>query len=245
MSAQRNVALDSAQLGRSIKRIAMEIAERNGGADNVVLVGIIRRGAKLAERIAAELRSNGKRPVLVGTLDISSYRDDGRGMPGDPRLIGRDIPFSLDGKRVVLVGIVRRGATLAERIADELRTNGKRQVPVGTLDISSYRDDGKGAPGDPRLIGRDIPFSLDSKRVVLVDDVLYTGRTVRAALDAISDLGRAESVQLAVLVDRGERELPIRADYVGKNIQAPDGQRVYVRLTEIDGADAVVIGDEK
>jgi pyrimidine operon attenuation protein/uracil phosphoribosyltransferase len=98
-------------------------------------------------------------------------------------------------------------------------------------------------PGDPRLIGRDIPFSLDAKRVVLVDDVLYTGRTVRAALDAISDLGRAESVQLAVLVDRGERELPIRADYVGKNIQAPRGQRVYVRLTEIDGADAVMVGN--
>ena len=179
MTGQPNVALDSAQVGRSIKRIAMEIAERNGGADNVVLVGIIRRGAKLAERIAGELRSNGKRPVPVGTLDISSYRDDGKGMPGDPRLIGRDIPFSLDGKRVVLV-----------------------------------------------------------------DDVLYTGRTVRAALDAISDLGRAESVQLAVLVDRGERELPIRADYVGKNIQAPDGQRVYVRLTEIDGTDCVVIGRE-
>ena len=180
MTAQPNVALDAAQVGRSIKRIAMEIAERTGGADNVVLVGIIRRGAKLAERISAELRSNGKRPVPVGTLDISSYRDDGKGMPGDPRLLGRDIPFSLDGKRVVLV-----------------------------------------------------------------DDVLYTGRTVRAALDAISDLGRAESVQLAVLVDRGERELPIRADYVGKNIQAPDGQRVYVRLAEIDGADAVVIGEEK
>jgi pyrimidine operon attenuation protein/uracil phosphoribosyltransferase len=179
MTGQPNVALDAAQVGRSIKRIAMEIAERNGGADNVVLVGIIRRGAKLAERIAGELRSNGKRPVPVGTLDISSYRDDGKGMPGDPRLIGRDIPFSLDGKRVVLV-----------------------------------------------------------------DDVLYTGRTVRAALDAISDLGRAESVQLAVLVDRGERELPIRADYVGKNIQAPDGQRVYVRLTEIDGTDCVVIGRE-
>jgi pyrimidine operon attenuation protein / uracil phosphoribosyltransferase len=180
MSAPRNVALDSAQLGRSIKRIAMEISERNGGADNVVLVGIVRRGAKLAERIANELHSNGK-----------------------------------------------------------------RQVPVGTLDISSYRDDGKGMPGDPRLLGRDIPFSLDGKRVVLVDDVLYTGRTVRAALDAISDLGRAESVQLAVLVDRGQREIPIRADYVGKNIQAPDGQRVYVRLSEVDGTDAVVIGEKK
>jgi pyrimidine operon attenuation protein/uracil phosphoribosyltransferase len=179
MTGQPNVALDAAQVGRSIKRIAMEIAERTGGADNVVLVGIVRRGAKLAERIAGELRSNGKRAVPVGTLDISSYRDDGKGMPGDLRLIGRDIPFSLDGKRVVLV-----------------------------------------------------------------DDVLYTGRTVRAALDAISDLGRAESVQLAVLVDRGERELPIRADYVGKNIQAPDGQRVYVRLSEIDGTDCVVIGRE-
>jgi len=160
MSAASNIALDAAQVGRSLKRIAMEIAERNGGADNVVLVGIVRRGATIAERIALELRANGKR-----------------------------------------------------------------------------------APGDPRLLGRDIPFSLDAKRVVLVDDVLYTGRTVRAALDAISDLGRAESVQLAVLVDRGDRELPIRADYVGKNIQAPRGQRVYVRLTEIDGADAVVIGN--
>ncbi len=180
MSAAPTVVLDAAQLARSLKRIAMEIAERSGDDDNLVLVGIVRRGAKLAERIASELR-----------------------------------------------------------------VDGKRQVPVGTLDISSYRDDGKGSPGDPRLIGRDIPFSLDGKRVVLVDDVLYTGRTVRAALDAISDLGRAESVQLAVLVDRGERELPIRADFVGKNIQAPDGQRVYVRLSEIDGADSVVIGERK
>src|SRR5258708_25807165 len=94
MSAQRSVSLDSAQLGRSIKRIAMEIAERNGGADNVVLVGIVRRGAKLAERIANELRSNGKRQVPGGTLDISSYRDDGKGMPADPRLIGLHLPFA-------------------------------------------------------------------------------------------------------------------------------------------------------
>jgi pyrimidine operon attenuation protein / uracil phosphoribosyltransferase len=178
MSARPEVALDAAQVARSVKRIAHEIVERNGGADNLVLVGVIRRGARLAERIAAELMS-----------------------------------------------------------AD------KRQLPVGTLDISSYRDDGKGAPGDPRLLGRNIPFSLDGKRVILVDDVLYTGRTVRAALDALSDLGRAEAIQLAVLVDRGERELPIRADYVGKNIEAPRGQRVYVRLSEVDGVDAVVIGN--
>jgi pyrimidine operon attenuation protein/uracil phosphoribosyltransferase len=178
--AKPQIALDAAAVARTVKRIAHEITERNGGAGNLVLVGIVRRGATLAERIAAELKA--------------SDRSD---------------------------------------------------VPVGTLDISSYRDDGKGAPGDPRLLARDIPFSLDGKRVVLVDDVLYTGRTVRAALDALADLGRAESIQLAVLVDRGERELPIRADYVGRNVQAPAGERVYVRLTEIDGADAVVIGNGK
>jgi pyrimidine operon attenuation protein/uracil phosphoribosyltransferase len=144
---------------------------------------------------------------------------------------------------VVLIGIVRRGAKLADRIAAELRRNGDGGIPVGTLDISSYRDDGRGVPGDPRLLGRDVPFSLDGKRVILVDDVLYTGRTVRAALDALADLGRAQSVQLAVLVDRGEHELPVRADYVGKNLPTPRGQRVYVRLAEVDGADAVLIGE--
>jgi pyrimidine operon attenuation protein/uracil phosphoribosyltransferase len=180
MNEKPHVALDAAAVARSIKRIAHEITERNGGAEDLALIGIIRRGASLAQRLSAELQHNGD-----------------------------------------------------------------RNIPVGTLDISSYRDDGKGKPGDPRLLARDIPFSLDRKRVVLVDDVLYTGRTVRAALDALADLGRAESIQLAVLVDRGERELPIRADYVGKNIQAPEGQRVYVRLAEIDGTDAVVIGNGK
>jgi pyrimidine operon attenuation protein / uracil phosphoribosyltransferase len=146
---------------------------------------------------------------------------------------------------IVLIGIVRRGARLAERLAEAIADGGNRVVPVGTLDISSYRDDGRGAPGDPRLLGRDIPFALDRTRIVLVDDVLYTGRTVRAALDALADLGHPESIQLAVLVDRGERELPIRADYVGRNIEAPRGQRVYVRLAEVDGVDEVVIGGAK
>src|SRR5260370_41264874 len=100
MRAAFNVALDDAEVGRYVKRIAMEIAERNGGADNVVLVGIVRRGATLAERIADELRTNGKREIPVGTLDISSYRDDGNGAPGDPRLIGRRIPFCLAAQAV-------------------------------------------------------------------------------------------------------------------------------------------------
>jgi pyrimidine operon attenuation protein/uracil phosphoribosyltransferase len=148
-------------------------------------------------------------------------------------------------KHLALIGIRRRGVPLAQRIARAMRGIDGVEVPVGTLDITLYRDDLSKVASHAVLQSSDISFDVDNMDLVLVDDVLYTGRTVRAALDAISDLGRAESVQLAVLVDRGERELPIRADYVGKNIQAPDGQRVYVRLAEIDGADAVVIGEEK
>jgi pyrimidine operon attenuation protein/uracil phosphoribosyltransferase len=147
--------------------------------------------------------------------------------------------------QLVLIGIVRRGVRLAERLAQIFRAERGLEIPVGILDISSYRDDGRALSPGPHVLGRDIPFSLDGCRVVLVDDVLYTGRTVRAALDAIADLGRPESVRLAVLVDRGERELPIRADFVGKNIRAPLGQRVYVRLEEVDGVDAVVMGERR
>ena len=178
--AESTVALDASAVARSVKRLAHEIAERNNGAH-----------------------------------------------------------------KLVLVGVIRRGAALAARLVEALKEVGSTEVPVGTLDISSYRDDEKGAPGDPRLLGRDIPFSLDGKRVVLIDDVLYTGRTVRAALEALSDLGRPESIQLAVLVDRGEREVPIRADYVGKNIPTPKGQRVFVKLSEVDGFDGVLIGEAK
>jgi pyrimidine operon attenuation protein/uracil phosphoribosyltransferase len=179
MNAAAPLAMDAVAIGRAIKRIAREIAERNDGVGNLVLIGIVRRGVRLAERLALLLQVDGT------------------------------------------------------------------AIPVGTLDISSYRDDGRVADPGPQLLGRDIAFSLDGRKVVLVDDVLYTGRTVRAALDALTDLGRPESVQLAVLVDRGERELPIRADFVGKNVQAPVGQRVYVRLNEVDGVDAVVMGEPK
>ena len=171
------VALDAATVTRSVKRLAHEIAERNTGAQNLVLIGV-----------------------------------------------------------------VRRGAALAERLLKALGEVGMANVPVGTLDISSYRDDKKGAPGDPRLIGRNIAFSLDGKRVVLIDDVLYTGRTVRAAIDALFEYGRPARVQLAVLVDRGHRELPIRPDYVGKNIPTSQDQRVYVCVEEVDGEDEVNIG---
>jgi len=162
------------------------------------------------------------------------------------RRIAREIVERHDSiEKLALIGIIRRGANLADRIATVLSENGGPRVPVGTLDISSYRDDGRGVAGDPRLLARHIPFSLDGRDVVLVDDVLYTGRTVRAALAAVADLGRPESIELAALIDRGERELPIRADYVGRNIAAPEEQRVYVRLSEVDGVDAVLLGEEK
>jgi pyrimidine operon attenuation protein/uracil phosphoribosyltransferase len=149
------------------------------------------------------------------------------------------------GEQLALIGIIRRGANLAERIAAILNQTGRTRIALGTLDISSYRDDERSTPGDPRLLGRNIPFSLDDRNVVLIDDVLFTGRTARAALAALADLGRPRSIELAALVDRGQRELPIRADYVGKNISAPEGQRVYVKLSEVDGVDAVIIGETK
>jgi len=145
---------------------------------------------------------------------------------------------------LLLLGIVRRGAILAARLGRTIEEICGHTVAHGTLDISLYRDTDANHR-DPRLLGRDIAGKLDGLRVVLVDDVLYTGRTIRAAFDAISDLGRPETIRLAVLIDRGHRELPIRADYVGKNVSSPHGTRVYVRLTEIDGVDCVVLGGPK
>jgi pyrimidine operon attenuation protein/uracil phosphoribosyltransferase len=141
---------------------------------------------------------------------------------------------------VALVGIVTRGAALAQRLAEQIGRIEGAEVPVGTLDISFYRDD-VGSSLHPEVHRTDIPFDPNGRTVVLVDDVLFTGRTIRAALDAIMDYGRPYCIQLAVLVDRGHRELPIRADYVGKNVPTSRKERVKVRLTEVDGSDGVEI----
>jgi len=170
------VVLQQADITRALTRISHEILETNRGGSDLVLLGIPTRGVVLAERIAANLERFEPGSGIVGSLDVTMYRDD------------------LD-----------RHPT---------RTPSPTRLPAG---------------------------GIDGKTVVLVDDVLYSGRTIRAALDAIGDLGRPRAVRLAVLVDRGHRELPIRADFVGKNLPTAVAERIYVRLGEIDGEDAVAI----
>ena len=141
---------------------------------------------------------------------------------------------------VAFIGLRTRGVTLAHRLAAKILKIDGSDLPVGTLDITLYRDD-LDMRGAPVVRGTDIPFSIKGKAVVLVDDVLFTGRTIRAALDALIDLGRPRMIQLAILIDRGHRELPIRPDYIGKNLPTSRRETVSVRLREHDGDDRVVI----
>ena len=144
---------------------------------------------------------------------------------------------------VVIVGIQRRGVPIAKRIASKINSVENSNVPVGILDITLYRDDLSTLSTHPIIKGTDIQFTMEGKTVVLVDDVLYTGRTIRAAIDAIIDLGRPNMIQLAVLIDRGHRELPICADYRGKNIPTSKTEIVHVSVEEIDGENKVTISE--
>lgn len=142
---------------------------------------------------------------------------------------------------IILVGIRRRGVPLAERLAAMIAQIEGIELPVGKLDITLYRDDLTALSDKPIVHGTDIPFDITGKKIILIDDVLYTGRTVRASMDALVDLGRARYIQLAVLIDRGHRELPIRADYVGKNVPTSGKESIQVKLREVDGEDEVII----
>lgn len=142
---------------------------------------------------------------------------------------------------LAIIGIRRRGVPLADRLAAIIKEIEGVSVPVGILDITLYRDDLTTLAVQPIVHKTEVPFSIDDKKIVLVDDVLYTGRTVRAALDALVDLGRPKLIQLAILIDRGHRELPIRADYVGKNIPTSKKELIAVNVEEIDGMDGVEI----
>lgn len=144
-------------------------------------------------------------------------------------------------ENLILVGIRTRGVPLARRLAEMIRQNENTEVPVGVLDITFYRDDLSMIASQPVVHKTEIPVNITGKTVVLVDDVLFTGRTVRAALDALMDFGRPKMIQLAVLVDRGHRELPIRADYVGKNIPTSLREIIHVQLNDADPEERVVI----
>ncbi len=148
-------------------------------------------------------------------------------------------------EELVLVGIRTGGVFLAERLQKKISGTEGKLLPVGVLDVTLYRDDLSTSHPKPRLGKTDIPFSLDGRKVVLVDDVLFTGRTIRAAMDALIDFGRPKLIQLAVLIDRGHRELPIRADFVGKNLPSSLWEAVSVDLTEKSGKDEVVVEEHR
>lgn len=178
---EKAVVLDEQAIKRALTRIAHEIIERNKGIEEIIIVGIRTRGIFLAKRLAERIQQIEGKPVPVGELDITLYRDD---------------------------------------------------LSIKTKDQ------------EPLVKGSDIPVDISNKKVVLVDDVLYTGRTVRAAMDALIDIGRPSQIQLAVLVDRGHRELPIRADYVGKNIPTANTEKIVVQLLEFDEIERVAIHEK-
>lgn len=198
--------------------------QRAGAADPVEERELLSAGdvARTIARIAHQI-------IEKTTLDVG---DVGSGVGGAQR--------TGDG-RVALLGIPTRGAFLARRLGERIKEFSGVTVPTGVLDVTLYRDDLRRRPNRPLEPSSLPPDGVDDTLIVLVDDVLYSGRTVRAALDALRDLGRPRVVQLAVLIDRGHRELPIRADYVGKNVPTARSEEVAVRLTEFDGVDGVVL----
>jgi pyrimidine operon attenuation protein/uracil phosphoribosyltransferase len=155
--------------------------------------------------------------------------------------IAHEIVERTEGDDVAIVGIRRRGAVIATRIHELLELLYAREIPLAQIDISPWRDEPERRSGDPRDPAHAIGFDVDGRTIIVVDDVLFTGRTIRAAIDAVFDHGRPARVQLAVLADRGHRELPIRADYVGKNLPTSRGERVNVHVHEVDGDDSVLI----
>ena len=146
-----------------------------------------------------------------------------------------------NGRPVVLIGIQRRGVPMARRMANRMAKKSQPEPQIGTLDINLYRDDLTRVASQPVVQKTEVPPHIDDRDVVLVDDVLYTGRTIRAALDALCDFGRMRTIQLAVLIDRGHRELPIEANFTGKRIPTKDNEVVEVKLKEIDGEDAIYV----
>jgi pyrimidine operon attenuation protein/uracil phosphoribosyltransferase len=161
------------------------------------------------------------------------------------RIVHEIIEHNKGIKNLALIGIKRRGDFIARRIADKIKTSEGLNVPLGAVDITLYRDDLQLVSEAPIIEGTDINFDINKKTIVLVDDVLYTGRTIRAAIEEILDFGRPKAIQLAVLIDRGHRELPIQADFVGKKVPAARNEIVDVHIKELDGEDCVLLHYDK
>ncbi len=159
--------------------------------------------------------------------------------------IAHEVIENCDLSETVLIGIQRRGVPLAKRIQGYIEQFENIKIDVGILDITFYRDDLSLLSDHPIINGTDVPFSIQNKIVVMIDDVLYTGRTGRAAIDALMDMGRPKCIKFAVVIDRGHRELPIRADFVGKNVPTSKGEIIHVLVSEMDGEDNVVIADKE
>ncbi len=157
------------------------------------------------------------------------------------RLAHQIVESNRGAENLVLVGILTRGVQIAERLVAKIEPLEGRRLPLGMLDITFYRDDMLRKLKKPRVQATNIPFDIDGKVVMLVDDVLYTGRTIRAALDALMDFGRPARIQLAVLIDRGHRELPIKADFIGQEVKTTAGEEVRVKLKNVDGEDGVYL----
>ena len=175
-------------------------------------------------------------------MKVKSELMDGEGITRTLLRLTHEILEKNKGtKNLVIVGIRNRGDCLAQRIIKHIQEIEGVQIPLGILDITLYRDDFRRITDRPHVQETDFPFDLTDKRVILVDDVLYTGRTIRAALGALIDYGRPAQIQLAVLVDRGHRELPIKAGYVGKNVPTAFGEEIQVKLKEVDGKDNVLL----
>ncbi len=192
----------------------------------------------------AEGEANAERMVAVTQQSVKAQIMDEAAIRRAQSRIAHEIIEKNQGVGgVCLIGIQRRGVVLAREIAQRIKEVEACEVPTGILDITLYRDDLSMLSEHPTINGSDIGFSINGKTLVLVDDVLYTGRTVRAAIDALMDMGRPAAIQLAVLIDRGHRELPIRADYVGKNVPTSRSEVVHVELVEFDGQNRVVITD--
>ena len=186
-----------------------------------------------------ENRSKQERVSVSGAVQVMDSDDIRRALT---RIAHEIVEKNHGAEGLALVGILTRGAPLAERLAKLIRQIENVEVPVGKLEIGLYRDDyGENPTGRPPLAPTTIPFDVTGKRIILVDEVLFTGRTVRAAITALLDLGRPACIQLAVLLDRGHRELPIRPDFVGKNIPTALQEHVQVRLQEVDGEENVLI----